>query len=140
MLQKSHTGGGILMTIKIERTEWKDFLNRLTKDRLDWETAIEVLSPENGVQILSEGLPFYGRTLETDNKPTITITTGSSRADHQTHNIDNVLTIAFEEALQGKAATLDIEQIDGTKTLIRFIRPMQVLAQKQPEAMLATGK
>jgi len=125
------------MTRNVPQNEWKEFFDRLSKERFDWETSIVVLSPEGGAQILSQGLPFEGASFETNGIGNVMITTGSQPADHQTHNITKALVVDFVERTADDTATLDIEQADGTKTLVNFIRPMPVLAIRPSEAILA---
>lgn len=76
------------MTNEVHNNQWKQFFDEESRDKLEWLTKVEVLSPDNGVQILSEGLPLASLTFEDkDKSPQIEILVGKDTAHHQTHNI-----------------------------------------------------
>ena len=118
------------MTTEIKREEWKSFFDNLSRDLGGWQTAVEVLSDDVGAQVLADGLPFVGLTFEDiDANPSIELTLGEDRENHQTHTIANPKLVAFEGSGIGPAGVLDIEDADGTKTLIRFVQPFPVLVE-----------
>ena len=114
------------MNYEIKRGEWKQFLTDLSRRRFEWKTSAEVLETELGDQMLSDGLPFNGITLEhSSDGDTIVLSFSNYGARHQTHCIGNPSRLAFLETANGEEV-LDIEEPDGTKTLIRFIEPMRM--------------
>jgi hypothetical protein len=116
------------MNLEIKKENWTDFFESLTNRRFEWKTKIEVLSPEMGDQVLTEGLPFNGVTIETDDDhTTLEISVGESTTSHQTHNIKNPTKVAFLAADDSHGDVIDIEEADGTKTLITFIEPMGII-------------
>jgi hypothetical protein len=118
------------MTTEIKREEWKSFFDNLSRDLGGWQTAVEVLSDDVGAQVLADGLPFVGLTYEdTGGNPSIELTLGGDRENHQTHTIAKPQLVAFEGSGIGPAGVLDIEDADGTKTLIRFVQPFPVLVE-----------
>jgi hypothetical protein len=117
------------MTTEIPREQWKEFFDNLSRELLDWETTVEVISDNNGAQLMSEGLPFAGLTFEDAGHPVIELTVGSSPDTHQTHTIDEPTMVAFEGTGLGPKGVLDIEDERGTKTLVRFIQPFPVLVE-----------
>ena len=118
------------MTTEIKREEWKSFFDDLSRDLAGWQTVVEVLSDDVGAQVLADGLPFVGLTYEdTDGNPSIELTLGEDRENHQTHTIANPKLVAFEGSGLGPAGVLDIEDDAGTKTLIRFVQPFPVLVE-----------
>ena len=118
------------MTTQIQKSEWKDFFDNLSRDLDGWETTVEVFSNEVGAQVMSQGLPFHGLTIEDRNgEPTIELLVGNTNETHQTHNIANAVTVAFEGAGVGPGGMLDIEDASGTKTLIRFVQPFPILVE-----------
>lgn len=110
------------MTQEIQKSDWKTFFNTLSKEKLGWETNVQIISLETGANMIAEGLPFNGVTYE-DNEEgqSIEITTGLSAEDHDSHTIPNPQKVAFQENESGKGGTLDIEDASGTKTLISFL-------------------
>ena len=81
-----------------------------------------------GDQVLSEGMPLNGITFEsTGDRTSIDITVGGSRDSHQTHHISNPSRVAFLSATDGYGDVLNIEEADGTKTLITFLDPLGIL-------------
>ena len=118
------------MTTQIEKLDWKDFFDHLSRDLDGWETLIEVFSNDVGAQVISQGLPFHGLTVEDkDGESTIELIVGTTTGSHQTHNIANAVKVAFEGTGVGPSGILDIEDASGTKTLIRFVQPFPVLLE-----------
>lgn len=126
------------MTQQIERKDWKEFFDRLSRERLDWETSVQVLADETGAQYLNQGLPFVGATFE-ENPDRIELIVGSGAENHQTHTIFGPQLVAFET--NGAAGTLDIEDENGTKTLIKFTGSLpEVITYSETEAISSVSK
>ena len=118
------------MTTEIKREDWKSFFDDLSRDLAGWQTVVEVISDDVGAQVLTEGLPFVGLTYEdADGNPSIELTLGENRENHQTHTITSPKLVAFEGSGLGPAGILDIEDGAGTKTLIRFVQPFPILVE-----------
>ena len=116
------------MNYEIKRENWADFFESLSKRRYEWKTKIEVLNPEMGDQILTEGLPLNGVTVETKgDRTSIDVSVGENTEAHQTHNIKNPSKVAFLAGADNRGDVIDIEEADGTKTLITFVEPMGIL-------------
>lgn len=115
------------MTLKIPKDEWGNFFDDLTKRRFAWKTNLEVISTEIGDQLLSDGLPLMGITLETRNDdPVIGILLGKEADHHQTHNVFGASAVAFLPNASDAGGILEIEEPDGTKTLVRIMEPMPI--------------
>jgi hypothetical protein len=128
------------MNFEINKDDWAAFLESLSKRRFEWMTKVEILKSEMGDQVLTEGLPLNGITMETrDGRITIDISVGESTDHHQTHNIVNPVRVAFLAADNHHGDVIDIEEGDGTKTLITFIEPMSILFGFADMEMVATG-
>lgn len=126
------------MNFEIKREEWAKFLDALGKRRFEWKTKIEVLNSEIGDQVLTDGLPLNGITVETKgDRTSIDISVGENTASHQTHNIINPKRIAFLGATDNNGDVVDIEEDDGTKTLITFIEPMGIIVGYTEVEMVA---
>lgn len=117
------------MSTEINKNDWKNFLETLSKRRFEWRTQIEVLNPEMEDQVLSQGLPLNGVTMETvGNDIRLDISVGEKRDRHQTHNIINPTRIVFLKGDESHGDIIDIEELNGTKTLITLMGPMELLA------------
>lgn len=117
------------MTFEIKKENWADFFTSLSKRRYEWKTRVEILRNALGDQLLTEGLPFNGTTVETKGELTsIDISVGESTDAHQTHNIQNPSRVAYLSEEAGRGEVVDIEEADGTKTLITFMEPMAIVA------------
>ncbi|REJ79443.1 MAG: hypothetical protein DWQ47_01520 [Acidobacteria bacterium] len=113
------------MTLQIPKEEWGNFFDDLTRRRFEWKTHLEVFSSEIGDQILSDGLPLKGVTFEVrGGKEVVEVLLGKSTDDHQTHNIFNTESVQFLPNEGDGGGILEIEESDGTKTLVRLIEPM----------------
>lgn len=130
------------MTNEIHINQWKQFFDEESRDKLDWLTKVEVISPENGVQILSEGLPLAGLTFEDkDKSPQIEILVGKNTAHHQTHNILAPTKVYFRRADENSDGTIEIEEADGTKTLVYLTAPANASVKNtNKETAKATAK
>jgi hypothetical protein len=116
------------MSFEIKKEEWPKFLDTLGKRRYEWMTRIEVLNSEIGDQVLSDGLSLNGITVErSGDRTSIDISVGENAGSHQTHHVINPTRIAFLAAADNHGDVVDIEEDDGTKTLITFIEPMGII-------------
>ncbi|CAN5764869.1 hypothetical protein BH24ACI3_BH24ACI3_08020 [soil metagenome] len=116
------------MNYEIKKENWANFFESLSKRRYEWKTRIEVLNLDMGYQTLTKGLPLNGVTVETKgDRTSIDISVGESTDAHQTHNVQNPSRVAFLPGTENHGDVIDIEEEDGTKTLITFIEPMGLL-------------
>ena len=128
------------MNFEIKKENWNDFFDSLSKRRYEWKTKIEVLGSEMGDQVLTDGLRLNGFTVETKGARTsIDISVGQTPDSHQTHTIQNPARVAFLAAAGGHGDVIDIEEHDGTKTLITFIEPMGILIGFMEAEVAATA-
>jgi len=115
------------MTLNIPKEEWNNFFDDLTKRRFEWKTTLEVIGRDIGSQMLNEGLPLEGITAEKeDGEIVIEILLGSDPEHHQTHNIFDPVQVAFLPNESDAGGILEVEEKDGTKTLVRILEPMPV--------------
>lgn len=115
------------MNTEIQINKWSEFFETLSKRRFEWKTSVEVLGPDLGDQMLSDGLPFNGITMEKREIPAISISVGENPDAHQTHRISEPTKVAFLEADNSHGDIVEIEEKNGTKTLITFIEPRGIL-------------
>jgi Family of unknown function (DUF5335) len=115
------------MTYEINREDWNRFFDSLSKRRFEWRTEVELLSPTLGDQTLNAALPFNGITVEGSGENTLLdISVGDVTGLHQSHTIKNPVRVEFL-ASETRGDVIDIEEADGTKTLIRFNEPSELL-------------
>lgn len=115
------------MTLSIPRDEWGNFLDDLTKRRFEWKTNLEVMNRDIGDQMLSDGLPLKGVTFEAKgDKTVIEILLGKNADQHQAHSIFEPEKLAFLPNENDHGGILEIEEADGTKTLVRILEPMPI--------------
>lgn len=118
------------MTNEIPKKDWKQFFDDLSREKLDWQTKIEVMNNETGAQILTEGLALGGLTFEDEEgQERIEVMVGSGTENHQTHNIFEPEKVYFRRADDRQIGTVEIEDASGTKTLVHIIQPMPVLVE-----------
>lgn len=116
------------MNFEIKKEDWTDFFESLSKRRYEWKTRVEVLKSDIGDQILTEGLALNGITVETKGDGTsIELSVGENTDAHQTHTINNPTRVAFLAGDERHGDVIDVEEEDGTKTLISFVEPMGIL-------------
>jgi len=116
------------MDFEIKKEDWANFFKSLSRRRYEWKTRIEVFNSEIGDQVLSEGLSFNGITVETiGGRTSIDLSVGEHTESHQTHNFQNPKKVAFLAAADNHSDVIDIEEHDGTKTLITFVEPMGII-------------
>jgi len=104
----------------IPRTEWFQFFTDFSRRHRGEAATVRVLGPRIGAQVEAE-LPFQGIEAFADGDGPITLTLGSPppRANIE-HRIPEPRQVWLERSETGKDEALDIESVDGTKTLIQL--------------------
>ena len=114
------------MTNRIPKTEWKQFFDKLSRRKSGWETTVEILSREDGAQILADRLPLAGITAEdVFGEIRIEVMIGDSPV-HQTHTISQPERVYFHRQEMNSSNLIEIEDEQGTKTLVQIIQPFPV--------------
>ena len=128
------------MTTEIQKPEWSEFFDNLSRSLEGWETRVELVTDRMGIQKLSGGLPFHGLTVEDrDGALAITLNVGKESGCHQGHVISEPTKVAFEGTGLGPYGVLDIEDASGTQTLIRFLQPFPFLEDANTEIRTAAS-
>ena len=126
------------MTLDIPREKWAQFFSDLSKRRFGWTTRIEVMNDSIGDQVLSENLPLNGITFEqTGDETTIEIAVGENMT-HQSHTIVNPGKVAFFGKDEKAGGFVEIEEANGTKTLVHIIEPMPMTVSYSECEMFST--
>jgi len=107
------------MTRRIPSDQWISFLNSFSKQHEGWLVTLEVLDPELGAQTEASELPLEGISGSTAPK-TISISLGDAPSNHLTHTVNSPTQLWLSRTSQGADEALEIESIDGAKTLLRF--------------------
>ncbi len=116
------------MTHEVPKQEWKDFFDDLSKRRFEWETKVEVIKESIGDQILAQGLSLNGITAEDrDDETVVEIIVGHDTGHHQTHNIINPTKVRYLADEDKPSGSVEIEEMDGTKTLVYIIQPQPIV-------------
>ncbi|MEZ5429062.1 MAG: DUF5335 family protein [Pyrinomonadaceae bacterium] len=127
------------MTNEIKKENWKEFFDQLSREKLGWETVVQVLADETGAQVLDRGLPLVGLIFEeTPTGSRIELIIGSGVGNHHTHTINDPKYIAFEGPGERSEGTLDIEDESGTKTLIRFSQTLPAVVTYSETEVIST--
>lgn len=118
------------MTQELPKNEWKNYFDELSIEYIDWETKVEILNSSIGVQVLTEGLPLNGITYEERNgQGKIEIIVGNNAKDHQTHSVADPIRVYSRQERDQRGEIIEIEDADGTKTIVHIVRPISVLTK-----------
>lgn len=110
------------MTQEIQKSDWRSFFDKLSKEKFGWETNVQVLSDATGANMLAEGLPFNGITYEENEEgASVEIITGKTAEKHDSHTVLDPQKVAFQPNDADTGGTLDIEDSSGAKTLVSFL-------------------
>ncbi len=115
-----------MSTQEIPRDQWKNFLDRFSRQHEGWLATLEVLGADIGAQQEARDLPLEGITATStdDESRAIAISLGKTPEDHVTHAITKPTRVWLEQTSEGAAAALEIESADEVKTLLRFRSPL----------------
>jgi len=127
------------MTLDIPREKWAQFFSDLSKRRFGWTTKIEVMNDSIGDQVLSENLPLNGITAEQKGDESAVEISVGENTTHQSHNIVNPTKVAFLGEGENIGGIVEIEEANGTKTLIHIIEPMPVIVSYSEYEIFSTA-
>ncbi len=116
------------MTQEIPKQEWKKFFDDLSKRRFEWQTKVEIINESIGDQILDKGLSLNGITVEEKGgRCSVEIIVGHDSDHHQTHTVVNPTKICYLGEDSSPSGVVELEEADGTKTLVYIIQPMPLV-------------
>ena len=112
--------------LKTNHNEWKSFFDDFSRRNRSRLVSVEIFS-ESGAQKEVRKMPLSGMVYETDKRDSsfLEIMFENSRAEggnHLTHFIPNIQNISPKKFDDGCDETLEIEDAEGTKTLLVFER------------------
>lgn len=119
-----------MRTVEIPREAWVERLNEFTAVHGGWLVSLDVLGPGIGAQPEFDNLPLLGVSADRlDHDGTIAVSVAPSATEHFTHVVRGVSRVYLKGPDDGAGAVLQIESVDGTKTILRLRAPVL------PEAM-----
>ena len=110
-------------TREVPRDQWTLFCDAFSRQHQGWLAFVEVIGADVGAQSEADALPFAGITADTKAKESaILLMLGDTRVDHITHVVQNPARMMIEryETPDFASDVLEIEDVAGTKTLLRF--------------------
>lgn len=115
------------MSAEIKREQWMTFFNTFSKLNQARPTRLEIFG-ELGAQEEERYLPLNGISFEDagEGAPKLEILLGGtspSDARHLAHTVKRVQHVAAKVAADGRDEALEIQDAEGTKTLLRFESP-----------------
>ena len=120
------------MSKEIKREQWATFFNTFSKLNQARPTRMEIFG-ELGAQEEERYLPLNGISFEDagEGAPKLEILLGGqtpSDSRHLTHTVKGVQYVAAKVAEDGRTEALEIQDAEGTKTLLRFESPAELHA------------
>ena len=110
-----------MATHKLDKTEWRDFLDQATKSLVGKQAEIEVASLALGSQIEADWLPILGIAYDPKN----------DLVEVALENLDHLITkpqsLSADIGPTGLVA-LEVIGADGAKQIIRFRNPLELPA------------
>lgn len=120
------------MSGEIKQDQWTTFFDEFSKRNLLRPTQIEVFG-ELGAQEAEQHLPFNGISVDEkgNGAPRIEIFLGDvppGELRHLTHVVTQAVTVFLKDGADGQNEALEIADVDGAKTLLRFESPAHFTA------------
>ena len=120
------------MSEEIKREQWAAFFNTFSKVNQARPTRLEIFG-ELGAQEEERHLPLNGVSLEDvgEGAPKLEILLGGQPpgdARHLTHTVTRVQYVAAKVGQDGRDEALEIQDAEGTKTLLCFESPAELHA------------
>jgi len=110
-----------MRTVEIPSEFWVPWADGFSLIHKGWLVSLDVLDPEIGAQPEIDNLPLIGVSAEgADHDRRISVSVGRSATEHFTHSIHDVTRLYVERTDEGDDAALEIESVDGARTVLRF--------------------
>jgi hypothetical protein len=104
---------------KLDKSQWRTFLDRLSKTLEGKQAEIEVASLSLGDQVEAEWLPLHGITYDPNDD---LVEVALERLDHM---IRKPREIYLEDWIRG-LTTIEIVDADGTKQVVKLREPLML--------------
>jgi Family of unknown function (DUF5335) len=115
-----------MSTIEVTRNDWTSFFDTFSKQHQGWLASLEVLGDEVGAQREVIELPLEGISVNAEEDPeSLIISFGKTPKDHVTHTVDRPRHVWVNQTVEGVHESLEFEEEDNQKTLLRFRSPIR---------------
>jgi hypothetical protein len=115
-----------MSTIEVTRNDWTSFFDTFSKQHEGWLASLEVLGDQIGAQHEVIELPLEGISVNAEEDPeSLIISFGKTPEDHVTHTVQRPRHVWVNQTVEGAHESLEIEQEDNQKTLLRFRSPVR---------------
>lgn len=107
----------------IERSHWKTFADRFTKEHDGWSASVELRRADGGIEIAVDDRPFRGVTVEEHGgNESLILAFGDDPDEHLAHIVDDPgeLTVIDDGS---EHCSLVIGQADGTGCVLELANP-----------------
>ena len=124
-----------MQTREIPRAEWRSFFEAFSRMHERWPVTVEALGDDIGSQVEATAIPLGEVTAEDepDGRCVINLILGGSEAPSPvTHIIDDARRVFVEETEEGVDVSLEIEEADGVKTLVRLEKTAAMRQLEEP--------
>jgi Family of unknown function (DUF5335) len=113
-------------TIEVTRNDWTSFFDIFSKQHEGWLASLEVLGDQIGAQHEVVELPLEGISVNAEEDPeSLIISFGKTPEDHVTHTVERPRHVWINQTIEGADESLEIEEEDNQKTLLRFRSPIR---------------
>lgn len=114
-----------MRTNEIQKTEWPEFFDGLSRSHGGSLVTLEILGADIGAQVEERDLILEGIVDERDEVRgnQIVIMMGAKPDDHISHSINRPAEVSLEQTDQGSDVALSIKSADGVTALLRFRSP-----------------
>lgn len=103
---------------QVPRSEWPSFFRGFSRRHEGWPVTVRVLSGRFGSQVEARELPLKGIVADAAGSGPISIHIGGLLDQHVEHDVPDPSQVWVSE--NGAEEALDIESLDGTKTILQF--------------------
>jgi Family of unknown function (DUF5335) len=111
---------------EIPRGEWLSFLDSFSRQHEGWLVTLEVPTSEGSEAVEAENLKLEGITPEhSEEHDGISIALGTAPDEHFIHFVSDPIRVSFLETKAGGDVGLQIEAVDGSRTVVRFRGPVK---------------
>ena len=115
-----------MSTIEVTRNDWTSFFDTFSKQHEGWLASLEVLGDQIGAQHEVIELPLEGISVNAEEDPeSLIISFGKTPEDHVTHTVQRPRHVWVNQTVEGAHESLEIEEEDNRKTLLRFRSPVR---------------
>jgi hypothetical protein len=115
-----------MSTIEVTRNDWTSFFDIFSKQHEGWLASLEVLSDQIGAQHEVVELPLEGISVNAEEDPgSLIISFGKTPEDHVTHTVERPRHVWINQTIEGADESIEIEEEDHQKTLLRFRSPIR---------------